>query len=224
MAGGNWTAQNKVRPGVYINFKSDAAAAVAMGERGTVAIPRALSWGPVGTVMTVNAGEDPSPSVGYALTAPQALFLREMFKGTNVTGGPNTVLLYRPAAEGAATAGAELTAAGLTVTALYPGVRGNDIAVAIAAGVDEPERFTVSTLVDAQVVDTQQVTAAAELKPNGWVTFSGQGPLAASAGVSLTGGADGTVQPAAYAAALEALEPYSFDILAYDGTDSTPCL
>lgn len=221
MAGGSWTAQNKVRPGVYINFKSDAAAAVAMGERGTVAIPRALSWGPVGTVMTVDAGEDPTPSVGYALTAPQALFLREMFKGTNVTGGPNTVLLYRPAAEGAATAGAELTAAGLTVTALYPGVRGNDIAVAIAAGVDEPERFTVSTLVDAQVVDTQQVTAAAELKPNGWVTFSGQGPLAASAGVSLTGGADGTVQPAAYAAALEALEPYSFDILAYDGTDST---
>lgn len=221
MAGGSWTAQNKVRPGVYINFKSDGTAAVTMGERGTVAIPRALSWGPVGTVMTVNAGEDTAPSVGYALTAPQARFLREMFKGTNVTSGPNTVLLYRPSAEGAAAASAELTAAGLTVTALYPGVRGNDIAVAIAAGVDEPEQFAVSTLVDAQVVDTQQVAAADELKPNAWVTFSGKGPLAASAGVSLTGGADGTVQPAAYAAALEALEPYSFDILAYDGTDST---
>lgn len=225
MAGGNWTAQNKVRPGVYINFKSDGTAAVTMGERGTVAIPRALSWGPVGTVMTVNAGEDPSPSVGYALTAPQALFLREMFKGTNVTSGPTKVLLYRLPAEGAAAASAVIGAAGgtegVTVTALYPGVRGNDIAVTIAAGVDEPEQFTVSTLVGAQVVDTQQVAAADGLKPNAWVTFSGKGPLAASAGVSLTGGADGTVQPAAYASALEALEPYSFDILAYDGTDNT---
>ena len=225
MAGGNWTAQNKVRPGVYINFKSDGTAAAAMGERGTAAIPRALSWGPVGTVTAVSAGEDTAPSVGYALTAPQALFLREMFKGTNVTSGPSTVLLYRLAAEGAAAASAVIGAAegaeGVTVTALYPGVRGNDIAVTIAAGVDEPERFTVSTLVDAQVVDAQQVAAADELKPNAWVTFFGQGPLAASAGASLTGGADGTVQPAAYAAALEALEPHSFDILAYDGTDST---
>lgn len=221
MAGGSWTAQNKVRPGVYINFKSDGVAAAAMGERGTVAIPRALSWGPVGTVTAVNAGEDATPSVGYALTAPQALFLREMFKGTNVTGGPNTVLLYRLPAEDSAPAAAELAEAGLTVTALYPGVRGNDIAVTIAASVDEPEQFTVSTLVDAQVVDTQQVMEASGLKSNAWVAFSGKGPLAAVAGASLTGGADGTVQPAAYASALEALEPYSFDILAYDGTDST---
>ena len=225
MAGGNWTAQNKVRPGVYINFKSGGTAAAAMGERGTAAIPRALSWGPVGTVTAVSAGEDPVPSMGYALTAPQALFLREMFKGTNVTGGPSTVLLYRLAAEGAAAAsavvGAEEGAEGVTVTALYPGVRGNDIAVTIAAGVDEPERYPVSTRVPAPGGDPQPAAVADALTPNAGVTFSGLGPRPASAGTSLTGGADGTVQPAAYAAALEALEPHSFDILAYDGTDST---
>lgn len=221
MAGGSWTTQNKIRPGVYINFKSGGARPVTQGERGTVALPKAISWGPVGKVMTVNAGEDTTPSMGYAITDERALFLREMFKGTNVTGGPNKVLLYRLPAEGAAPATAEVEGAGLTVTALYPGVRGNDIAVTIAADVDDPGSFTVSTLVDAQVVDAQQVKAAADLKPNGWVTFSGAGPLAASAGVSLTGGADGTALPAAYAAALEALEPYSFDVLAYDGTDST---
>ena len=221
MAGGSWTAQNKIRPGVYINFKSGAARTVTQGERGTVAIPKALSWGPVGKVVAVNAGEDTTPSIGYAITDAGAMFLREMFKGTNVTGGPNTVLLYRLPAEGAAPATATVEGAGLTVTALYPGVRGNDIAVTIAADVDEPDSFTVSTLVSGQVVDVQKVTAAADLKPNGWVTFSGAGPLAASAGVSLSGGVDGTALPSAYAAALEALEPYSFDVLAYDGTDST---
>ncbi len=31
MAGGNWTAQNKVRPGVYINFKSRGGRVVTQG-------------------------------------------------------------------------------------------------------------------------------------------------------------------------------------------------
>lgn len=221
MAGGSWTSQNKVRPGVYINFKSGAGPAVSVGERGTVALPKALSWGPVGKVTAINAGEDTTPGVGYAITDERALFLRELFKGTNVTGGPNTVLLFRLPAEGAVAASADVTAAGLTVTALYPGVRGNDIAVTISADVDDPGSFIISTLVGNLEVDMQKVSAVGDLKPNDWVTFSGDGPLAASAGVSLTGGADGTVQSAAYAAALEALEPYSFDILAYDGTDGT---
>lgn len=225
MAGGTWDAQNKMRPGIYVRFKSAGTAAVPLGTRGTVAIPRALSWGPVGEVASIAAGEDPQPHIGYALTDPQALFLRELFKGTNVTGGPTTVLLYRLPAEGAASASASITgedgAAALTVTARYPGVRGNDIAVRIAAGVDEPEIFTVTTLVGGTVVDIQQAETAEGLTANGWVSFSGPGPLAAAAGLSLTGGVDGTVASAAYASSLTALEPYDFDILAYDGTDST---
>lgn len=225
MAGGTWDTQNKVRPGIYIRFKSAGTAVVPMGSRGTVAIPRALSWGPVGEVASIAAGEDPQPHIGYALTDPQALFLREMFKGTNVTGGPTKVLLYRLPAEGAASASASITGEGgeaeLTVTARYPGVRGNDIAVRIAAGVDEPELFTVTTLLGGTVVDVQLVKTVGGLAANGWVSFSGPGPLSATAGLSLTGGADGTVASSAYASALIALETYAFDILAYDGTDST---
>lgn len=40
-------------------------------------------------------------------------------------------------------------------------------------------------------------------------------------GAALTGGADGTVQSAAYSAYLTAIEPYKFDIMVYDGSDST---
>lgn len=220
MAGGTWTAQNKVRPGIYINFESRGTPVSALGTRGTVAIPKALFWGPVGQVVTVEAGADTTPAIGYALTDPQALFLREMFKGTNVTSGPVNVLLYRLPAQGAVPATAEISA-GVTATAVFHGIRGNDIAVTVAADVDDPSLFNVTTLVGGRQVAVQQARTVAELKANGWVAFSGPGPLAATAGVSLVGGADGTVDASAYAAALEALESYSFDILAYDGTDST---
>ena len=48
MAGGTWTGQNKVQPGVYINTKSKGNLAAQIGEKGTVAIAEALSWGPGG--------------------------------------------------------------------------------------------------------------------------------------------------------------------------------
>lgn len=216
MAGGNWTAQNKVRPGVYINFSTRGGQTLTTGTRGTLAGARALSWGPVGEIMRINAGESLTPYIGYGAEAPQALFLREAMKGTDVTGGPTTILLYRLAAAGAAEASADL--GGVTATALYPGVRGNDISVTVAESAGGT--FTVTTLVSGIQADQQTVTAASELEPNSWVKFSGEGPLEASAGVTLTGGADGTADASGYTAFLEALEPYSFDILVYDGTDA----
>ena len=93
MAGGTWSAPNKVRPGVYVNFRSEGGQSVPLGARGTVAIAKALSWGPVGQVTPIYAGEHTG-----------ALWLREMFKGTNVTSGPQKVLLYRLKTQGAAAA------------------------------------------------------------------------------------------------------------------------
>ena len=53
MAGGTWTTQNKVRPGVYIRFTTNRALGLTVGERGVVTICEPMSWGPVGEVMTV---------------------------------------------------------------------------------------------------------------------------------------------------------------------------
>ena len=142
MAGGNWTAQNKVRPGIYINFTSRGSAGLTPGSRGTLAACKALSWGPVGKLMTISAGEKLTPYTGYEITAPQSRFLREAFKGTDVTGGPTKILLYRPEAAGAAAASATLGEGGVTVTALYPGVRGNDISLTVAESVDEAGTWT----------------------------------------------------------------------------------
>lgn len=55
MAGGSFTSQNKVRPGVYIRFKTAAAQTPTVGERGVVAICEPLSWGPMAQVMTIEA-------------------------------------------------------------------------------------------------------------------------------------------------------------------------
>lgn len=222
MAGGNWTAQNKVRPGIYINFTSKGNRSLIPGARGILAGIRPLSWGPVGKIMDIDAGADVTPYIGYSITSPQARFLREALKGTDVTGGPTRILLYRPAAADAATATASLSgeADGVTATALYPGIRGNDISISIIELVDEENTFTVTTLVDGVQVDQQTAKTGGELKPNTWVTFSGNAALTATAGVTLSGGTDGTTADSSYADFLTALEPYNFDVLAYDGTDS----
>lgn len=218
MAGGTWTAQNKIRPGVYIRFQSKQEFGFTIGSRGTVAICEPLSWGPVGVLTEIRAGEDPTPYIGYPMTAPQAKFLQQIFLGSNRTDGASRVLLYRPTGTSSAQASAEI--APLTVTAKYPGVRGNDITVAIVADPDNEDSFFVNTIVDGTIVDQQSAETADTLTANDWVTFSGTGALTANAGTPLTSGADGTVAAAAYSTFLTALEPYRFDILIYDGSDA----
>ena len=53
MAGGTWTNQNKIRPGVYIRFTSDRGLGLTVSDRGVVAIAEAMSWGPVETVQEI---------------------------------------------------------------------------------------------------------------------------------------------------------------------------
>ncbi len=219
MAGGTWTTQNKVRPGVYIRFKSGTGLGLTVGDRGVVAICEPMSWGPVGQVMTVDNGADTTPYCGYPITDPGAMFLREIFKGTNRTSAPRQVLLYRPSATSSSQASAKISP--LTATALYPGARGNSITVIVTEDADNEDTFTVSTVVDGEIVDSQQAQTVQELTANAWVTFSGTGALVANTGTALTGGADGTVEATAYSTFLSVIEPYDFDILIYDGTDST---
>lgn len=219
MAGGTWSSQNKVRPGVYIRFTSSRGLDLNVGERGVVTICEPMSWGPVGVVQAVEPGDDMRPYCGYDITAPQARFLNEIFKGTNRTSAPYRLYLYRPTASGSAEATA--TTGVLTATAKYPGVRGNDITIVITEDVDDEGSFTVSTVVDNVIQDEQIAETVAELVANDWVTWSGTGALAATVGAPLTGGADGTVASSAYSAYLTAIEPYKFDVMIYDGTDTT---
>ena len=220
MAGGTWTSQNKKIPGVYINVKSWGNVSPSIGDSGVVAIAEPLSWGPSGTVQEIIPGEDLRPYIGYDVTHEKAIFLREMMKGSDRTAGPNKILLYRLAGTGGAKATATIGA--LTVTALYDGVRGNDITVIVEEQVDTEETYDVSTIIDGRIADTQSVSDLSKLTANAWVTFSGTGTeIQETAGEPLKNGKAPTVSPADFAAFLSAIEPYRFDILVYDGSDST---
>ena len=127
--------------------------------------------------------------------------------------------MYRPAASGSAEA--SVTVGALTATARYPGARGNDISIIITELTEPEGAFGVSTVLDGEIVDRQTAQTAADLTANGWVAFSGTGALTATTGAPLTGGADGTVQSAAYSSYLAAIEPHKFDVMIYDGSDAT---
>lgn len=219
MAGGIWTTQNKIRPGVYFRFKSASNTNLTVGDRGVVAICEPLSWGEVATVQAIENGADVTPYIGYDISSSQAMFLREIFKGSNRTSAPTMVYLYRPAATGSAAATA--TVSPLTATAKYAGTRGNDITLVITEDVDNVGTYAVETVIDGAIVDTQVASTVADLVDNDWIRFTGTGALASTTGTALTGGANGTVQATAYSSFLAAIEPYNFDVLIYDGTDST---
>lgn len=219
MAGGTWESQNKVRPGVYIRFTSADTLGLTVGERGIVTICEPLPWGPVGQVMTITPDMDTTSLTGYPIHDPHNLFLQQIFAGSKRTAAPKGVLLYRPDISGAAQAA--ITVEPLTATAVYPGARGNDIRIVVDALTEPESAFQVSTVVDGDIVDQQQVATCEELVSNEWVRFSGTGAPAETAGAALTGGENGTVDSGDYADYLTAIEPYKFDIMIYDGTDST---
>lgn len=220
MAGGIWTSQNKTLPGVYINVKSQGNVNANVGPRGVVAIAEPLSWGPTGVVQEITPGESLVPYIGYDVTQPQALFLREMMKGSNVTSGPISILLYRPTGTSGVAATGKIGA--LTVTALYVGVRGNDVSIIISEEVDNEGTYDVQTVVDGSIVDDQAITDLSQLVANSWVKFSGTGTtITETAGQTLSGGVDPTVSATDYSTFLQVIEPYTFDVIAYDGTEQT---
>lgn len=218
-AGGTWTVQNKVRPGIYFKFRSKNKQNLTVGDRGKVTICEPMSWGPVGKVMEIAAGEDLTPYTGYDITDAHNRFASMIFSGSNRTAAPTKLLLYRPAA--ADSAKATGTIAPLTATAKYPGSRGNDIVVIVTALTEPEGSFQISTVVDGVVKDQQTGKTVADLTGNDWVDFSGTGALAANVGTQLSGGKDGEVNSAAYSTYLTNIEPYNFDSMLYDGEDVT---
>ena len=211
MAAGTFTIQNKVRPGVYINFESNPQALGTLGERGIATLPLMLSWGEPNKIISIEAGEDTFSMLGYSITDPRLLLIKEALKRAKI------LLLYRLNAG----TKAAVTIENLTATAKWGGIRGNDISLVIQENIDDDTKFDVSTLVDGTEMDKQIVTNIAGLAANDWVVFSGSGSLTETAGVPLVNGADGTITNQAYVDYLAAVEIYDFNTMALPSTDDT---
>lgn len=82
---GSWITQNKILPGPYINFKTNAPLSITLGDRGTVVLLQEVSVGTKGDVYKVTATENEYPE---GVTAADKKLVNEALKGTK------TVLLY----------------------------------------------------------------------------------------------------------------------------------
>lgn len=215
LGGGTFLTQNKVLPGAYMNFVSASRASATLSDRGVVALPLALDWGPESVVFTVTNGEFQTDSMkifGHAYTDAAMQPLRELFQNCRTahlfrldTGGERAFCTY--------------------AQARHPGTRGNALRVVIehneAFAEGENEVYDVSTYLDLVCVETQfGVKTADELQANDYVTWKSV-PLTATASTPLTGGTDGTVQDAAYQTFLDKIETYTFNTLGCASTNDT---
>lgn len=206
MAGGTFITQNKVRPGAYTNMLAKRKSTLSVSERGTVAFPISLNWGAENAITKVTIDDllngNSIGLIGTDANDEDSLALQLAFLGAN------TLLLYRVNAGGDK---ATATIGDLTAEAKYSGVAGNKITVSVATNGDN---FDVITSFDGKVKDKQTVSGIAELRNNDFVEFEGTGVLEANAGVTLTGGTNGTVAENAYTDFLSALDGLNFNCLA----------
>lgn len=202
LGGGTFVTQNKVLPGSYINFVSTSNGSNVFGERGTGAIGKELSWhdGNVHTITKEDFQKNSLAIFGYEYSDYEVAWVRDFFKNgkTLIFGALNTSGATR--------------ASNTYCTAKFYGVRGNSIKTVIQTNVDYEAKFDVLTYMGTTLVDSQTVATAAELKSNDYVTFKST-TLAVTAGIALTGGADGSVSGTTVQNFLTKLEAYSFNAM-----------
>nr|DAY51573.1 MAG TPA: tail sheath protein [Caudoviricetes sp.] len=209
LGGGTFQTQNKVLPGAYINFVSINRASAVLSDRGTVAVPLSLDWGPEGEVFEVEGSDFYKNSeniFGYGYSELKMRNLRELFKHTK------KAVCYRLGIDG-------VKASNVYAEAKYPGVRGNDITISVQSSIDNEGYSIVKTLLDGKVKDTQTVQNANDLKENDWVVFKAQESLAVTSGAALSGGKNSTTTGEDYQSFLNKLETYSFNILCCTSND-----
>lgn len=208
MGGGLWQSQNKALPGGYINFVSAARATAAPGTRGTAALPLVMDWGPEQEMISMTAAEfwrGQSATLGYALDAEALRPLRELFLHSE------RALLCR--------VNGGTRAANSLATARCSGSRGNALSVVVTA---EGGGFTVKTLLDGAVADTQNVTGTTDaLQDNDYLCWKPGVTLTATVGMALSGGTTAAATTADYQGFLDRLESYSFHTLGLPSTQET---
>jgi hypothetical protein len=84
--GGTWTSQNKILPGAYINFLTNAPLSITVGDRGIVALLQEVSKGTKGEIYRITALDQSQWPEG--VTADDKLLVNEALKGAQ------TVLVY----------------------------------------------------------------------------------------------------------------------------------
>lgn len=144
MAGGTWKAQNKRRPGVYINVKGNGKPVVnsPLG-RLLMFQNKPLGWGKNG-VITLDASSNFEELTGHKLSDPELAPVREALKDAE------TVLLVNAVNSGKK-ASCNVIEGALTLTAKYEGTMGNNLSFSIIH--QKNNNIKMITLLGTKVVD-----------------------------------------------------------------------
>lgn len=219
-AGGTWAAQNKIRPGAYINFVYRAKnGSLTVGERGTIAVATDLPWGPDGEIIPVTSEDmldgKSQAKVGFtAYDGDISLPLRLAFASAT------KALVFKSNRGGQKAKIADETT-GYTIEAKYPGVVGNTITVSVEKDTPTAGDFQVNVFIniikkESFVVKTAD--ALSEIDSN-WVKISGKS-LVVTSGLTLSGGTNGT-SLTDYTDFFEALKYKTFQAVAINSEDTS---
>lgn len=210
LGGGTFTVQNKELPGAYVNFVSAASANPSLSDRGVVTMPLELDWGKDDEVFEVTNADFQKNSreiFGYDYTHEKLKGLRDLFLNAQ------TLYAYKLTSEGT-------KASNKFATALYTGVRGNNLKIVVRKNADNDQLWDVQTLLDTAVVDEQTVAAGTDLVDNSFVTWAKELTLEEqTAGVPLSGGENGQVEGAEHQAYLDKIEAYTYNVMGVAVTD-----
>lgn len=135
--GGSWTNQNKILPGAYINFLTNAPLSITLGDRGTVVLLQEMSVGVAGEIYRVTATENEYPKL---VTDDDKLLVNEALKGAK------TVLVYNL---GSAHVAAVITAALVKLKT----VAFNTLCYPYSGETYEANKLTIATWIEAMRQD-----------------------------------------------------------------------
>lgn len=200
----------RIRPGTYVNVDSNANSVVQYAGRGSVLVPLVNGWGPHGRIIKIEAANITAADTLIGRSVRNTLLLNEAFKGAG------TVLVYNINKGTAASAVKD----SLTVTAKYPGVRGNDIKVSSTA--NPSGGFDIAVILDTETVEEfTNVTdiAAATALESAYVSFAGTGELTAFAALSLENGANTEPTKSDIMTMLDSIENEPVSVLAWPFED-----
>ena len=184
MAGGVFTAHNKIRPGAYINFKSVKKSIPKIGTRGVVTMPIPLTWGDTKKLIEITAkdfdnnGKTLFEKTGLSATGEDSLVLRLALQNAD------KVLVYRDNEpedgyfhEEQDFGYAEYEDENVIIRAKYPGSLGNAIAVEIYRD-SETQNIKMATSIDKEegfssILSIEEDYGEGNTKPrdNPYITF-----------------------------------------------------
>lgn len=201
-----WTTQNKRLPGAYVNFKARKEQKALVSGEGIPALMLQGQTLAAPGFHTVAQGTDLAKLFG---TTAKITYVAEALAVAS------KVLVYVPASTGGTKATG--TEGGLTVTAVKEGTEGNKLVVNI---INNGPNMIVTTILDNNQVDSQEVSASQLPTANDYVTFSGTLPSSggSTTQITLSGGTDGSIDNSVDKFIAE-LSKQDFRVVAY-GTDT----